>query len=113
MAGLAEHLSALLSLTMTVNSTILLAAGLVGFSIWRYNLTTKKRAAPYPPGPKGLPLLGNIADLPQTQPWDTFSKWGETYGSSICTPHNDLLTMAAHRGNRARQSTGTIHHHSQ
>jgi hypothetical protein len=67
-----------------INSTIVLASGLVGFCVWLYIVFVKKPVpAPYPPGPKGLPLLGNITDIPQTQPWVTFSKWGETYGTSI------------------------------
>jgi hypothetical protein len=71
---------------MNDNSTILLAIGLAGLSIWLYSLLAKKPSpAPFPPGPKGLPLLGNIADLPQSQPGVTFTKWGETYGASMQT----------------------------
>jgi len=66
-------------------STILLAVGLVGIgTALLYRILIKKpNPAPFPPGPKGLPLLGNIVDIPQSQPWDTFSKWGEIYGASI------------------------------
>jgi len=35
---------------------------------------------PYPPGPKGKLLVGNIADLPKEYPWLTFSKLGKEYG---------------------------------
>ncbi|KAJ7480162.1 cytochrome P450 [Mycena galericulata] len=35
---------------------------------------------PPPPGPTGLPLLGNILDMPSEKEWLKFSSWGETYG---------------------------------
>ncbi|KIJ20113.1 hypothetical protein PAXINDRAFT_166256 [Paxillus involutus ATCC 200175] len=43
-------------------------------------LVTKKNPAPFPPGPKGLPLLGNLADMPSVKPWLTFTEWGQKYG---------------------------------
>ncbi|OJA07969.1 hypothetical protein AZE42_13541, partial [Rhizopogon vesiculosus] len=41
---------------------------------------TKKNPAPYPPGPPGWPLIGNISDMPHVQPWLTFAEWGKKYG---------------------------------
>lgn len=43
-------------------------------------ILTKKPPAPFPPGPKGLPLIGNIADMPSVKPWITFAEWGQKYG---------------------------------
>ncbi|KAG1892829.1 cytochrome P450 [Suillus subluteus] len=40
----------------------------------------QKNPAPYPPGPPGLPLVGNVLDIPQVKPWLTFTKWGKKYG---------------------------------
>ncbi|KAF9483933.1 cytochrome P450 [Pholiota conissans] len=37
-----------------------------------------------PPGPKGLPLVGNILDMPSEKEWLTFARWGELYGD-ICS----------------------------
>jgi hypothetical protein len=34
----------------------------------------------YPPGPRGLPLLGNLFDIPQSSPWETYTRWGKQYG---------------------------------
>jgi hypothetical protein len=36
---------------------------------------------PLPPGPKGLPLLGNILQLPQTVPWEGYDKLCKEYGT--------------------------------
>ncbi|KAG7085838.1 hypothetical protein E1B28_003375 [Marasmius oreades] len=37
-----------------------------------------------PPGPKGLPLIGNVLDMPNGQEWKTFAEWGRQYGG-ICS----------------------------
>ncbi|KAG1800168.1 cytochrome P450 [Suillus subaureus] len=40
----------------------------------------KKNPAPYPPGPRGWPLIDNILDMPRIKPWLTFTEWGQKYG---------------------------------
>ncbi|KAH7916689.1 cytochrome P450 [Hygrophoropsis aurantiaca] len=40
----------------------------------------KTTPAPLPPGPKKLPLLGNILDMPSVKPWMTFADWGKKFG---------------------------------
>ncbi|KIJ70462.1 hypothetical protein HYDPIDRAFT_79110 [Hydnomerulius pinastri MD-312] len=54
---------------------------LAGVGLYFVNrVLTKKNPAPFPPGPKGLPLVGNIADMPSVKPWLTFADWGKKYG---------------------------------
>ncbi|KAJ3898383.1 cytochrome P450 [Lentinula edodes] len=36
-----------------------------------------------PPGPPGIPILGNLLQLPTTRPWLTFDKWREQYGPIV------------------------------
>ncbi|KAH7886958.1 cytochrome P450, partial [Phlebopus sp. FC_14] len=43
-------------------------------------LLKPRPALPFPPGPKGLPLVGNFFDVPTEKPWETFSKWRKEYG---------------------------------
>ena len=35
---------------------------------------------PLPPGPDGLPLIGNILDSRNDDMWETARRWGEKYG---------------------------------
>ncbi|KAF5310372.1 hypothetical protein D9611_012042 [Ephemerocybe angulata] len=44
-------------------------------------LSSKK--LPLPPGPRGLPFIGNALDIPQDNPWETYKGWSDQYGSDI------------------------------
>jgi hypothetical protein len=39
-----------------------------------------KRSQSLPPGPKGLPWLGPLAQIPRREEWKTFHKWCLEYG---------------------------------
>jgi hypothetical protein len=56
------------------------ACALVGWYLWRYMRSLGK--LPLPPGPRSLPIIGNLFDIPKsTQPWHTYQKWHEQYGA--------------------------------
>ncbi|KAH6897904.1 cytochrome P450 98A3 [Coprinopsis sp. MPI-PUGE-AT-0042] len=44
---------------------------------------SKRLGSPLPPGPKGLPFLGNIFQIPRDKPWKVYSQWKELYGDMI------------------------------
>jgi hypothetical protein len=63
-------------------SAILAVAIVSSYLIWR--LYTKSKSLPLPPGPKGLPIVGNLYDLPPEGTVD-FLHWikhRDLYGSS-------------------------------
>ena len=47
--------------TLTVQAA---GASLIGYLLYKALTGGNKRQLPLPPGPKGLPMLGNLADLP-------------------------------------------------
>lgn len=55
------------------------AAAVLGSLLFYYglSLTKKKRL---PPGPRRLPGIGNVHQMPTKTPWLVFGKWGEAYG---------------------------------
>jgi hypothetical protein len=38
---------------------------------------------PLPPGPKPLPLIGNLLDIPKEKDWETYRAWNERYGDVV------------------------------
>ncbi|ETW82095.1 hypothetical protein HETIRDRAFT_475560 [Heterobasidion irregulare TC 32-1] len=43
----------------------------------------RRQGLPLPPGPRPLPFIGNVLDLPTKSPWVTYAQWGKTYGGII------------------------------
>jgi len=46
-----------------------------------------------PPGPKGLPLVGNVLDMPSEKEWLTFARWGDSYGMSTISRTGSSLFL--------------------
>lgn len=63
-----------------VRFDILLAA-VVGVSCLAFLVArTSRRRLPYPPGPKRLPIVGNLFSMPSQEEWVTYSKWSKDFG---------------------------------
>ena len=42
----------------------------------------RRKHGALPPGPRGLPLLGNALQIPRAHSWLAFTEWAQTYGGS-------------------------------
>jgi hypothetical protein len=61
--------------SITVISAIVLLLG--------YYIHKKLRSAKFPPGPRRLPIIGNLLEAPEGSPWISFSKWIKEYGPLV------------------------------
>lgn len=47
---------------------------------WR---TLILKRLPLPPGPTGIPFVGNVHDMPHEHPWLTFANWAREFGDIV------------------------------
>lgn len=45
-------------------------------------LGKRKLSLPLPPGPKKLPVIGNLLDVPTSKIPQTYAEWSKLYGTS-------------------------------
>ncbi|TEB11285.1 cytochrome P450 [Coprinellus micaceus] len=78
-----------MALTATVfgESRFLTTTVLVGISgivtVLAYRKLKAKGRLPLPPGPPGLPIVGNIFDIPEEDFWWKYKEWSDQYGSDV------------------------------
>ncbi|KAJ3557115.1 hypothetical protein NM688_g1644 [Phlebia brevispora] len=63
--------------------------GLILFAVWLLRkIASGRSGGPLPPGPKPLPIIGNVLDMPTHYPWKTFCEWRQRWGSLV---HLDMF----------------------
>ncbi|KAJ3565002.1 hypothetical protein NPX13_g7650 [Xylaria arbuscula] len=63
-----------------LNALIATAVALLCALIFAHMKGVGRRPSDYPPGPPTLPIIGNIHQLPKSQPHKQFQKWAKEYG---------------------------------
>ncbi|KAF8815161.1 cytochrome P450 [Phlegmacium glaucopus] len=53
------------------------------FLIWMFYKKNQRNRLPLPPGPAGLPLIGNLLDMPKSSEWEVYHKWSQEFNSDI------------------------------
>jgi hypothetical protein len=64
-----------------------LLATVAFFSLALYTFLKRRRdgsiaSLPLPPGPKKLPLIGNLLDMPKGFEWITYHEWCKEFGTA-------------------------------
>jgi hypothetical protein len=64
---------------MDQTALLFAASGITsGALLWSFiSSQTQKK---YHPGPSGLPVIGNLHQLPKETPWATYQEWSKVYG---------------------------------
>lgn len=73
---------------MAVQLVILLTIAVYAF-LWARKVFNGERL---PPGPKGLPILGNLLELSVDDVWVKYRDWGKEHGQ-FTSPPNQIVFM--------------------
>ena len=73
---------------------IALAGAFAGVCV--YISSTSPGPSRHGPGPKGIPILGNAADLPKKDDYKVYADWAKKYGMSL----NFELVLSSSFANR-------------
>ena len=57
------------------------------FTLQAFRDYRRRRGLPYPPGPRPLPIIGNLLDIPMESSWLTYSQLAKKYGTSYVHLH--------------------------
>ncbi|KAF8999255.1 cytochrome P450 [Cyathus striatus] len=62
------------------SSILILPMSILAYHYFKFILPGLKK---FPPGPRGLPLIGPIFDIPRNKEWVTYTHWKNIYGSIV------------------------------
>lgn len=45
-----------------------------------FNILHRRSVKHFPPGPRGLPIIGNVFGVPKSYEWLEYQRWSKLYG---------------------------------
>ena len=48
-----------------------------------YVRRASSRSLPLPPGPKRLPIIGNLLNVPRSFEWEAYARWSKEFGACL------------------------------
>ncbi|OJJ29875.1 hypothetical protein ASPWEDRAFT_46637 [Aspergillus wentii DTO 134E9] len=74
------------------HSLRLLWALAAGVLLYLY-ISRNRRRLPVPPGPPGLPIIGNLLQAPKSEVWKVYQKWSQQYGPVIAVKYGHKTSI--------------------
>ena len=69
---------------------VLFVLAVLGFSYVLRLIAKSRNKLPLPPGPRRLPIIGSLLDVPTVRPWLTYSNWAKQFGRFIAYKFSHL-----------------------
>ena len=66
--------------------------------ILAFNDHRRRRGLPYPPGPRPLPLIGNLLDIPKEYSWLTYTHLSKVHGKPLTYHYGSVFNRTIGRG---------------
>lgn len=82
--------------------------GIIAYTVFRSSSTLKR----LPPGPRGIPVLGNLLQVPVLRPYPQFREWAKQYGSIFSLklgPQNVIVLNTAQASNELLNERSKIY----
>jgi hypothetical protein len=73
-------------MAMVSPMSVLFAAISLIIALWVFRDHPRRGGLPYPPGPRPLPIIGNLLDIPKEFSWLAYARFSEKYGTMPLLP---------------------------
>ena len=66
-------------------------------TLWAIRHHRRRGGLPYPPGPRPLPIIGNLLDIPKEFSWLAYTRLSEKYGTVLLLAGGSFLRFLSDR----------------
>jgi len=80
-------------MTLDISTKVPIACLVALFVVW-VDRRNRRSKLPLPPGPKKLPIVGNLFDIPEGEQWIQYHEWSQEFGGTLFTTSLVHLTHA-------------------